>query len=163
MAKDGYILSASILEVQPTGKTTGKIVWEWHAWDHLIQDFDETKANYGDVGAHRELIDLNFGDATIAAMVAKPDELKKTAPSVTLATRVASALRADGLAAHQRGGLQRRPGPDHAQRFRVQRVMGYRPQHEDDGIRRPHGWTLRQGRRSPLSLGEPSLLPAPAP
>ena len=77
MAKDGYILSASILEVQPTGKTTGKIVWEWHAWDHLIQDFDETKANYGDVGAHRELIDLNFGDATIAAMVAKPDELKR--------------------------------------------------------------------------------------
>ncbi len=77
VAKDGYMLSASILQAQPTGKTTGKIVWEWHAWDHLIQDFDETKANYGDVGAHPELIDLNFGDATIAAMVAKPDELKR--------------------------------------------------------------------------------------
>jgi hypothetical protein len=77
VAKDGYMLSGSILEVRPTGKTAGKIVWEWHTWDHLIQDFDQSKANYGDVGAHPELIDLNFGDATIAAMVAKPDELKR--------------------------------------------------------------------------------------
>ncbi len=77
VAHEGYMLSGSILEVQPTGRTTGKIVWEWHAWDHLVQDFDATKADYGDVAAHPELIDLNFGDATIAAMVAKPDELKR--------------------------------------------------------------------------------------
>src|SRR5262249_6594816 len=36
-----------------------------------------TKASFGDVAAHPELIDLNFGEATIAAMVAKPEELKK--------------------------------------------------------------------------------------
>ncbi len=77
VAGDGYMLSASILEVQPTGKTTGKIVWEWHAWDHIIQDFDDKKSNHGEVGVHPELVDLNFGDATIAAMVAKPDELEK--------------------------------------------------------------------------------------
>lgn len=74
---EGDLMADSILEVQPTGKTTGKIVWEWHAWDHLIQDFDEKKANHGDVGAHPELIDLNFGEGTIAAMIAKPEELKK--------------------------------------------------------------------------------------
>jgi Arylsulfotransferase (ASST) len=74
---DSYLLSGSILEVQPTGKTTGKIVWAWHAWDHLIQDFDVKKANHGEVGNHPELIDLNFGDGVIAAMVAKPDELEK--------------------------------------------------------------------------------------
>jgi len=49
-----------IIEVQPTGPSSGEIVWKWHAWDHLIQDFDPTKANYGVVGDHPELIDINF-------------------------------------------------------------------------------------------------------
>jgi hypothetical protein len=74
---DNDLMADAIFEVHPTGKTTGKIVWEWHVWDHLIQDFDEAKPNYGDVGAHPELIDLNFGEGTIAAMVAKPEELAK--------------------------------------------------------------------------------------
>jgi hypothetical protein len=72
-----YMLADCLLEVQPTGKTSGKIVWEWHAWDHLIQDFDQQKANYGNVAAHSELLDLNFGMGTIAAMVAKPAEREK--------------------------------------------------------------------------------------
>ena len=50
-----------IIEVQKTGPTSGTIVWEWHAWDHLIQDFDSSKQNYGTVADHPELIDLNFG------------------------------------------------------------------------------------------------------
>jgi hypothetical protein len=74
---DGQLMADSILEVQATGEKTGKVVWEWHAWDHLIQDFDDKKPNHGDVGAHPELIDLNFGESTIAAMVAKPEELEK--------------------------------------------------------------------------------------
>jgi hypothetical protein len=49
-----------IVEVIPTGPTTGEIVWEWHIWDHLIQDFDSTKDNYGVVEDHPELMDLNF-------------------------------------------------------------------------------------------------------
>jgi hypothetical protein len=88
-----YLLSGALLEIQPTGKTTGKVVWEWHAWDHLIQDFDDQKANHGDVAAHAERIDLNFGDQTKAAMVAKPEELEK--------------LRSIGYV----GGAGRRPGP----------------------------------------------------
>jgi len=51
-----------IIEVQQTGPTSGEVVWEWHVWDHLIQDFDASKANYGVVGDHPELIDINFGD-----------------------------------------------------------------------------------------------------
>jgi hypothetical protein len=74
---NSYLLADCLLEVQPTGKTTGKIVWEWRPFDHLIQDFDEKKANHGDVAAHPELIDVNFGESTIAAMVAKPEELDK--------------------------------------------------------------------------------------
>ena len=55
-----YILPDSLLEIKPTGKTTGEVVWEWHLWDHLIQDHDSTKANFGDVAAHPELVDINF-------------------------------------------------------------------------------------------------------
>jgi len=51
-----------VIEVQPTGATSGTIVWEWHVWDHLIQDYDSSKDNYGVVGDHPELIDINFGD-----------------------------------------------------------------------------------------------------
>lgn len=50
-----------IIEVMPTGPTTGIIVWEWSIMDHLIQDFDPTKPNYGVVEDHPELLDLNFG------------------------------------------------------------------------------------------------------
>jgi len=59
---DGTVLWAEIiLEVMPTGPSTGNIVWEWSIMDHLIQDFDPTKANYGVVEDHPELLDLNFG------------------------------------------------------------------------------------------------------
>ena len=73
----GSLLPDCIFEVQPAGKTTGKIVWEWHVWDHLIQDHDQTKANFGDVAAHPELIDVNFGEGTMASIVAKKEELDK--------------------------------------------------------------------------------------
>jgi hypothetical protein len=73
----GNMLPDSVIEVQPSGKTGGKIVWEWHVWDHLIQDHDSTKANYGDVAAHPELVDVNFGEGVLASIVAKKDELDK--------------------------------------------------------------------------------------
>ncbi len=49
-----------IIEVKPSGSSGGTIVWEWHVWDHLIQDYDSTKANYGKVAEHPELIDINY-------------------------------------------------------------------------------------------------------
>ncbi|MFH1434739.1 MAG: aryl-sulfate sulfotransferase [Pseudomonadota bacterium] len=57
---DGELWPDHIIEVEPTGPTTGDIVWEWHIWDHLIQDFDPTKDNYGAVAEHPELVDLNW-------------------------------------------------------------------------------------------------------
>lgn len=53
--------TSEIVEIQPTDKTHGKIVWEWHIFDHLIQDFDKEKDNYGDVAAHPELLDFSLG------------------------------------------------------------------------------------------------------
>lgn len=46
-----------ILEYDPIQEI---IVWEWHAWDHLVQDFDISKDNFGNVQDHSELIDLNW-------------------------------------------------------------------------------------------------------
>ena len=63
---DGELWPDSIIEVQPTGSSGGTIVWEWHVWDHLIQDYDAAKPNYGVVADHPEKIDLNYamnGDA----------------------------------------------------------------------------------------------------
>jgi hypothetical protein len=51
-----------LIQVHQTGPTSGEIVWEWHMWDHLIQDYDFDKDNYGNVSQHPELIDINFGD-----------------------------------------------------------------------------------------------------
>lgn len=48
-----------ILEIRPTRPSGGTIVWEWHAKDHLVQDFDRAKANFGDVTARAERIDVN--------------------------------------------------------------------------------------------------------
>jgi len=49
-----------LIQVHQTGPTSGEIVWEWHVWDHLIQDFDPSKDNYGVVSDHPELADINF-------------------------------------------------------------------------------------------------------
>ncbi len=49
-----------IIEVERTGPTTGAIVWEWHVWDHLIQDFDAGEGNFGDPALHPELLDINY-------------------------------------------------------------------------------------------------------
>ena len=56
-----------LLEVRPTGAIGGEIVWQWSPWDHLVQDYDPTKPNYGATAEHPELIDLNFTLETISA------------------------------------------------------------------------------------------------
>ena len=51
-----------IIEIRPEGTFGGKIVWEWHMWDHLIQDHDRSKPNYGNPADHPELLDVNVAD-----------------------------------------------------------------------------------------------------
>jgi len=56
----GEIWSDKIIEVKPIGKDSFSIVWEWHLWDHLIQNFDSTKANYGKPEDNPGSVDINY-------------------------------------------------------------------------------------------------------
>jgi hypothetical protein len=50
-----------IVEIQPTGFNTGNVVWEWHAWDHTMQNVDATKSNYvSNLSDHPELLNINY-------------------------------------------------------------------------------------------------------
>lgn len=74
---NGYLLDVplfpdGLIEIDPK---TNQIIWEWHAWDHLIQNVDETKPNYGSIAENPQLIDINYnqredGDITHANGIA---------------------------------------------------------------------------------------------
>jgi len=63
---DNELYNEQILEIQPIGLNTGVIVWEWNVWDHLIQDFDSTKDNYGVVSDNPQLLDINYVGSSTA-------------------------------------------------------------------------------------------------
>jgi hypothetical protein len=65
---EGPWLVDSVVEIRPTGKTTGEVVWEWHVWDHLIAAHDSAGGSRRDVAAHPELIDVNFGQTLVAEL-----------------------------------------------------------------------------------------------
>lgn len=44
-AREGLWADA-VIEIEPVRPVGGKIVWEWHAFDHLVQTRDETKPNF---------------------------------------------------------------------------------------------------------------------
>lgn len=57
----------SIIEVKPNtpaaGQTYaegGEIVWRWDLWDHLVQNVDRTKDNFGNVANSPHKIDANY-------------------------------------------------------------------------------------------------------
>ncbi|MBC8408701.1 MAG: aryl-sulfate sulfotransferase, partial [Rhodobacteraceae bacterium] len=53
--------SEKIIEIAPNlAAGGGTIVWEWKAWDHLVQDVDNTKDNFGNISSSPELINVNF-------------------------------------------------------------------------------------------------------
>jgi hypothetical protein len=58
--KGSHLQPDALVEIKPTGKTTGEVVWEWRSWDHLVQDRDKTKPGYGNISEHPELFDVNF-------------------------------------------------------------------------------------------------------
>tara|TARA_B110000438_G_scaffold61230_1_gene61514 strand:+ start:17059 stop:18513 length:1455 start_codon:yes stop_codon:yes gene_type:complete len=53
----------AVLELEPIGDNDVNIVWEWHIWDHLVQDEDSELPGYGVISDHPELQDVNYGNA----------------------------------------------------------------------------------------------------
>lgn len=70
---ENSLMPDCLLEVRPTGKTTGEVVWEWHLWDHLVQDLDAAKPCYGKVSEHPELVNVNYGEDVLAPILASKD------------------------------------------------------------------------------------------
>ena len=60
-----------IVEIEPVGERGGKIVWEWHSFDHLVQDYDSKKAKYGKISDHPELINFNIGEDSLPPLISK--------------------------------------------------------------------------------------------
>lgn len=59
LPEDG-LYDERIIEIEPSGSNGGTIVWEWSTWDHLVQDYDNTKFNYGVVSENPQLLDINY-------------------------------------------------------------------------------------------------------
>ena len=57
LLSQGNLWPDYVFEIDPA---TDEIVWEWYSWDHLVQDFDETKPNFGNVASEFRKIDLNW-------------------------------------------------------------------------------------------------------
>lgn len=57
---EGVLYNEALLEIEPLGNNDGTIVWEWSAWDHFVQNFDNTKDNFGVVADNPQLLDINF-------------------------------------------------------------------------------------------------------
>ena len=49
----------AIVEVKPTGTDGVEVVWEWHVWDHLVQDFEDTLPGHGWIAEHPGRVDIN--------------------------------------------------------------------------------------------------------
>ena len=63
----GILYNEQILEIKPIGTNDYSIEWEWNFKDHLIQDYDDTKNNYGVIDEHPEKLDINFLNDRIPA------------------------------------------------------------------------------------------------
>jgi hypothetical protein len=61
-----------VVEVKPRRPRGAEIVWEWHAWDHLVQDTDPDAPDFGDPAEHPGRLDINAGGERPAL---SPDEL----------------------------------------------------------------------------------------
>ena len=61
------IWSEKIQEIKPIGNDEIEVVWEWNSWDHIIQDFDPTKSNFGMVDENPNRYNINYPIASMSS------------------------------------------------------------------------------------------------
>lgn len=53
--------SEKIIEIDPTvDSADDAVIWEWDAWDHLVQDYDASRENYAVIADNPGLVDINY-------------------------------------------------------------------------------------------------------
>ena len=52
-----------VMEIEPVRPDGARIVWEWHVWDHLVQDHDPSRPHYGEPAEHPGRLDVNADTA----------------------------------------------------------------------------------------------------
>ena len=57
---DGVVWAEHIVEVRKSGPRSGYIVWEWHAWDHLVQNSDDSAPNFANPVRLPQRMDINY-------------------------------------------------------------------------------------------------------
>ena len=57
---DAGIWSDGVMEIKPTGRTAGIVVWKWNAWEHLVQNTDEKLPGFGEPATQPDTIDINL-------------------------------------------------------------------------------------------------------
>ncbi len=61
---EGQLWPPMLVEIEPDDTEGGNVVWEWHAWDHLIQDVDSALPNFGSPAENPTRFDINFGQVS---------------------------------------------------------------------------------------------------
>jgi hypothetical protein len=57
---DGSIWAEHIVEVRKSGPRSGQIVWQWHVWDHLVQNADPNAPGYASPVRLPRRMDVNY-------------------------------------------------------------------------------------------------------
>jgi hypothetical protein len=65
----------AVFEIRPTRPEGAEIVWEWHVWDHVIQDHDSSKSNHGSVPDNPGRVDINADHRGIPPL--SPEEIEE--------------------------------------------------------------------------------------
>ncbi len=52
--------SEKIVELRPVGPNQAEYVWSWRLWDHLVQDQDPLKPNFGNPADFPGRVDINY-------------------------------------------------------------------------------------------------------
>ena len=67
LLEEGELWPLKVIEVRPSATGNGgTIVWEWHSFDHVVQDHDDQLPNYGAIRENPHRIDINYVDQNVA-------------------------------------------------------------------------------------------------